>query len=158
MAQHHEADKPIKNLKSTKQKDVLACSWSNKFYLISVQGFKLIEVELKPCIGKLFTVPFLFNHLNFIVLAENGEIVRIGIESYGESLGAELNPVKNCDAKDCITVESVSSKFELYTCSGRRIDKVSYLNDVKKRFLQEENGKIVKIASSQVGIAYLLDL
>jgi hypothetical protein len=62
---------------------VAACTWSNKFFLISLQGFKLIEVELKSIISKVITVPFLFNHLNFVLLLSNGDIVRVGIECYG---------------------------------------------------------------------------
>lgn len=106
-----EFDKPIRNIISTKQNDVVACNWHNKFYLVSLQGLKLIEVELKLSIVKMIFVPFLFNHLNFLLLADNGEIIRIGIESYGESLGAELNPVKACNSKDLLLVEDGKTKF-----------------------------------------------
>lgn len=74
---------PIKNIKLTKEKDVIACTWSNKFFLISLQGFKLIEVELASTIDKLSAIPFLFNHLNFLILLSTADIVRVGIECYG---------------------------------------------------------------------------
>lgn len=91
---HKEISKPINNVKSTKQKNVVACTCNNKFYLVSLQGYKLIELELKSPISKLMTIPFLFNHLNFILLTEGEEVIRVGIECYGQSLGAQLNQVR----------------------------------------------------------------
>ena len=105
----------------------MACNWHNKFYLVSLKGLKLIEVELKLSIVKMAFVPFLFNHLNFLLLADNGEIIRIGIESYGESLGAELNHVKACNSKDILLVDDDKTKFEIYSCEGKRIDRISSL-------------------------------
>ncbi len=74
-----ESKVPLKNIKPTKEKGVIACTWSNKFFLVSLQGFKLIEVELSSNISKVIGVPFLFNHLNFLILLNNGDIVRVGI-------------------------------------------------------------------------------
>ena len=99
-----ENKSPITNIKSTKQKDVVACTWNQTFFLISLQGFKLIEVELKSTINKLIPVPFMFNHLNFIMLLKNGDIVRVGIECYGQGLGAEVSQLNAAHASDCILV------------------------------------------------------
>jgi hypothetical protein len=55
-------------------------------------------------------------------------------------------------------VASEGSRFELYGCEGRKIDRISYLNENRQRFLYETNGKVVKLATSREGMAYLLDL
>lgn len=137
---------------------MVACSWSNKFYLLSLQGYKLIEVELKHTLTKILAVPFMFNHLNFLVLIATGEVVRIGIESYGQGLGAELNSIKTCLSNDCVLGHDKTPKYQIYSCEGHCIHRVSYLNEAKHHFLEESSGRIMKVSCSKEGFAYLLDL
>jgi hypothetical protein len=69
-------------------KQLLACSCLNNFYLINLSGHRLIEVQLKSPITRIIPVPFLFNLFNFIILNSQGELIRLGVESYGSTLGS----------------------------------------------------------------------
>lgn len=103
---------PISNISPTKIHEIVACNCGPNFYLVSIKGFKLIEVKLASSINQIVEVPFLFNELNFIVLLNNtGEVIRVGMESYGEKLGTEINQVSSDFSKDCITFSSPISRF-----------------------------------------------
>lgn len=85
----HTPDTIVSNIIAPSH-DLLACSCGAVFYLLTTSGQRLIEVQLKSHITSLFPIPFLFNLYNFVLLNREGEMVRLGVELYGQTLGSEV--------------------------------------------------------------------
>jgi hypothetical protein len=78
---------PITDLKLVAN-SYLACSCLETFFLFDGQGNKLVEVQLKVHITSLRPIPFPFNLFNFGLTTTAGELIRLGVESYGHTLGS----------------------------------------------------------------------
>ena len=90
-------------------------------------GQKVIEVQLKGTISRLLHVSFPFNLFNFILMTKKGEIIKLGIESYGETLGSELQRLRKEGVRECSFVRKEGVKCSLFVLENNKIQRVSYL-------------------------------